>query len=168
MKKLTDLPTFCCAWGCVSGIPGQPDNSRAGFTKRDLLRLQAVHSKAVRLIHYSDRMTPTKELMKATNMLSINQYIAYQIIMHTFKIKVSQLPEYHYRRLFDEEYRPSRTRTDGMKRIDFRLDICRNSFFYQASKLWTALPANMKSDTSITSFKRKVLIWIEANIPVKP
>ena len=111
------------AWGCVSGIPGQPDNSRAGFTKRDLLRLQAVQNKAVRLIHYRDRLTPTRELLKEANILSINQYIAYQVLTQTFKIKDSHLPEYHYGRLFDENYRLSRTRSDNMKRVDFRLNI---------------------------------------------
>ena len=122
----------------------------------------------MRLIHYRDRQTPTKELLKEANILSINQYIAYQILVQTFKIKSSHLPEYHYGRLFDEECRLSRTRIDNMRRVDFRLNISRNSFFYQASKLWTALPADIKKDSSKESFKRKLRVWIENNIPVKP
>ena len=132
------------------------------------MRLQALHNKAVRLINFRDKRTPTKYLLKEANILSVNQSIAYQILVQTFKIKASREPKYHFRRLFDEEGRLSRTRTDNMRRVDFRLNICRNSYFYQSSKLWTALPTEIKNESIINSFKRKLKTWIQDNIPVKP
>ena len=96
------------AWGCVSRVPGQPDIQRCGigFTKRDILRHQALQNKALRLINHSDLCTPTRALLKETKQLSINQHIAYHIILQTYKKRVSRLPEYYHERLFEEDRRP--------------------------------------------------------------
>ena len=87
------------AWGHIAGIPGQMSDFRAGINKRDILRLQAIQNKAIRLFYYRDRYFPTKQILKESGQLSINQLIAYQISVQTFKIRMSQKPEYHYHRL---------------------------------------------------------------------
>ena len=126
-------------WGNVRGIAGQPETQRSGLTKRDLKRLQSLQNKAIRLIHNRDRYTPTKELLDEANQLSINQSIAYHIILQTFKIKLSKLPKYQYEWLFTEVQRNSRLRTDHLKRVE--LNYGQNSFFYQTCKFWPVLPA---------------------------
>ena len=156
------------AWGCVSGIPGQTEDSRSGFSWKDLRRLQSLLNKAVRLIFRRDPFTPTKELLGETGQLSVNQCIAYHILTQTFKIKLSQQPEYHFRRLFEKDGRNSRTNPDNIKRIDFRLNIGRCSFFYQASRLWSSLPPYIKNCASISNFKSEIRVWISVNIPLKP
>ena len=40
------------AWGSVFGIPGQLDDSRSAFPKKDLLRLQSLQNKAIRIVFY--------------------------------------------------------------------------------------------------------------------
>ena len=104
------------AWGYVTGIPSQVSEFRSGITKKDILRLQTIHSKAVRLINYHDIYTPTKKLLKETKQLTINQLIAYHMLVQTYKISVSKMPEYHYERLFSEN-NEFRTRSENKSRI---------------------------------------------------
>ena len=164
MSKLTYGIT---AWGHITGIPGQMSEFRAGITKRDILRLQSIQNKAVRLNYYRDRSFPTKQLLKESHQLSINQLIAYHISVQTFKIRLSKKPEYHYHRLFKEDTN-TRTRSDNIRRVEFRLNLGRSSFFYQANRLWTALPNNIKNCPSLNIFKKRTKEWIWENIPTKP
>ena len=159
------------AWGAISGIPGCPGDYRAGISKRDLSRLQSLQNKALRLINWSDRSTPTKTLLQDSNMLSINQLIAFHILVQSFKIKLSKKPDYHYKRLFNNEKKNeqiTKTRSNFTRRVEFRLNLGRSSFFYQANRIWMALPANMRECTSTNQFKTMIKKWISEKIPIKP
>ena len=155
------------AWGYVSGIPGQQAEFRAGITKRDIQRLQSLQNKALKLTFYRDPMYPTKLLMKETNQLSINQLIALHIIMSTYKINLSKKPEYHYERLFGTMNGDARTRSNQLRRVEFRLNLGRSSYFYQASRLWAVIPEEIKQSPSLGTFKVKIKSWIKENIPLK-
>ena len=155
-------------WGSVSGIPGCPEYSYSGLTKRDILRIQALQNRVLRLIDWRDKYAPTKSLLEETKFLSINKMIAYQILLQCFKIKCSRKPEYHFQRLFRSNDDSTRTRSKEVKRVDFRLNIGRCSFFYQASRLWASLPSTLKNLTSTNSFKTETKIWISEKIPIKP
>ena len=126
-----------------------------------------MQNKAVRLIYYRDRYTPTKSILKETNQLSINQMIAFQILVQTYKIKVSHKPDYHFQRLFSNEQN-SRLRSMNQVRVDFKLNIGRSSYFYQASRLWTKLPSDLKESKSQIDFKKRCRKWTLENIPIKP
>ena len=84
-------------------------------------------------------------------------------------------PEYHYNRLFtklddrDEgKVKDSlRSRRDESRRVDFRLNIGRSSFFYQASRLWSSIDDDIKKSETKEDFKRKAKIWTMRNIPIK-
>ena len=156
------------AWGSVFGIPGQTEDSRSAFPKKDILRLQTLPNKAIRMLFYRDRRTPTKDLLKEANQLSVNQLIAFHILLQTFKIKVSQQPSYHYHRLFEIKNNKYETRSSNIKRVEFRLNIGRSSFFFQASRLWLSLPRELTECSSENSFKMKLKDWIIDNIPTKP
>ena len=154
-------------WGSVSGIPGQIYHSKAGLTKLDIQRLQSIQNKAVRLINYHDRYVSTKRLLRDTNQLSINQLTAYNIALLTYKIKISQKPEYHFRRLFKTNIDP-RTRSENLNLVDFKKNIGRNSFFYQASRLWSKIPKDVKDCSTVDEFKKCCRKWIVEIIPTKP
>ena len=108
--------------------------------KRDIQRLQSLLNKALCLIHYQDMSISTKDLLRETNQLSINQLIAYRILIQTYKIKETKQPKYHFERLFRNETEASRTRSCCTERIEFKLNIARSSFFYQSNRLWISLP----------------------------
>ena len=160
------------AWGAISGIPGCPKDYRAGITKRDLSRLQSLQNEALILINWRDRSAPTKTLLRDSKFLSINQLITFHILLQVFKIKLSKKLEYHYKRLFntmkENEEQATKTRSNNCKQVEFLLNIGRSSFFYQANRIWMALPATLKECSSINQFTTVMRKWIVEKIPIKP
>ena len=53
-------------------------------------------------------------------------------------------------------------------RIDFKLSLSRSSFFYQSSRVWSAIPGTIKTARNLETFKRAMKQWIKNNISVKP
>ena len=115
-----------------------------------------------------DRSTATSQLLKEANQMSVNQLTAYHMILQTYKINSGQQPDYHYDRLFKKKSQEYDTRSSNLKRVEFRLNIGRSSFFYQASRLWLCLPPEMIECTSKERFKTQAKLWIKENIPIKP
>ena len=80
---------------------------------------------------------------------------------------------YHYSRLFGKDstdtHPNTRTTNDcSTKRIEFKLSMARSSLFYQSSRLWAALPDQVKSSRSKSVFKKKCKDWVKLNVTVKP
>ena len=155
-------------WGNIFGIPGQADDKRTAFPKKDLLRLQCLQNKAIRLIYMRDRSTPTSQLLKEANQMSVNQLIAYHMVLQTYKINASHQPEYHYDRLFEKKTKAYDTRSSNLKRVEFRLNIGQGLFSYQASRLLLSLSREMIDNTLKERFKTQAKTWIKDNIPIKP
>ena len=163
-------------WGRVWGIPGNPDEeSRASptLTKEDLRRLQVLQNKCLRLITNSDRSTPTAHLLNNTGSLSVHQRIAHLSLAQVHTVFHDKKPDYHYKRLFGNSESNVLTGTRAStqastKRIDFRLSLARSSFFYQSSRLWSALPDALKLEKNKASFKKKCKAWVNTMIAIKP
>ena len=81
------------------------------LTKEEIRKLQVLQNKTLRLISGMEYGTPTSSLLKATNMLSVHQLVAYHTACLIFKIKQSKLPSYHYNRLFPEAIRDNQAGT---------------------------------------------------------
>ena len=160
-------------WGRVWNIPGNLDEQNllsSSLTKEDARKLQVLQNKCLRLITNSDYRTPTATLIDKTNMLSVHQLTAHLSLTQVFNINQTKLPTYHYERLFHPSSKPQ-TRYEASlpaKRADFELSQARTSFFHQSSRLWTALPQQIKQLNNKHQFKKKSKIWVRANIPVKP
>ena len=160
-------------WGRVWQIPGSLDEDQAtrnsaSMTKEDARRLQVLQNKCLRLLTNSDYKTPTKELLEKTNTLSVHQEIAHLSLSQVYNIHKTKLPAYHYRRLFESRENETRIRPGHVNRIEFDRSLARANFFYQSSRLWTALPDQVKSSENKHSFKKKCKTWIKNNILVKP
>ena len=164
-------------WGRVWGIPGSLDEElRASptLTKDDLRKLQVLQNKCLRLITNSDRYTPTALLLHKTGSLSVHQRIAQLILAQVHTVFHDKKPDYHFKRLFghpEPSNDPTWTRAfthANPRRIDFRLSLARSSFFYQASRLWSALPDANKLEKNKDSFKKKCKAWVKATIAIKP
>ena len=121
-------------------------------------------------MNWSDRSTPSTELLSSTGSLSVHQLGAYLTLAQVFKIRETKQPEYHFRRLFGENASILNMRSSDFpqSRINFNLSLSRGSFFYQGSRLWTALPGNIKMLTKLESFKKKCKQWIKNNVKIKP
>ena len=163
-------------WSRVWDIPGTLDEDATvrtspSLTKDDVRKLQVLQNKCLRIITNSDYRTPTLSLLQKTNTLSVHQMMAHLSLSQVFSIYKSKLPNYHYSRLFvntQGELR-SRTTTDySVNRIEFKLSLARTNFFYQSSRLWSALPEGIKSARNKSLFKKMSKSWVKSNIRVKP
>ena len=163
-----------CVWTAVWDIPGQVgEESRTSLTKRDMQRLQSLQNKSLRLVNWTDRSTPTSELLRSTDALSVHQLGAYLSLVQVFKIKETRQPEYHYRRLFnnsdtDNRVVNARSADFPQSRVEFKLSLSRGSFFYQGSRLWSALPGPIKILRNQGRFKKMCKQWIKSNVKIKP
>ena len=155
-------------WGGLWDIPGTIDNTiRTSITKNDLKRLQVLQNKTMRMETDMDYKTPTAELLRRTRKLSVHQMIAYSTAVQVFNISRNYEPKYHYERLF----RPTQdieTRSLHINRVNYRLSLGRASFFHQGTRLWTALPGNLKECRTVGCFKRLCKAWVKENIKIKP
>ena len=132
-------------------------------------KLQILQNSALRLLLRKPRETPVRALLKESKQLSVHQLVAYHTATQTFKVYKNQEPRYHHDRLFGAiTYERTRSATNMEARVDFELSLCRKSFFYQASHLWSSLPLHIKTAGTIEQFKRVLKPWILSNIMEKP
>ena len=149
-------------WGGIWGLPNEPNEKRrnTSISKESMRKLQVCQNKVLRLLTGKDYKTPTADLLDLCNELSVHQLVAYHSACQVFKVAKSQLPSYHYKRLFMED--------NSENIVDFRLAIGKSNFFYQSSKIWSSLPVEMKHAASIPAFKKLCKQWVKVNIAVKP
>ena len=137
------------------------------FWKSDMRKLQVLQNKVLRLQTRMPYGTPTSNLLAKANQLSVHQLIAYYSMTKVYKIISSKQP-HHYKRLVTDDIVGPGTRSLQDYIIEFKLYIGRGRFFYRASRLWAALPDNVKRSNKVETFKRACRKWTTENILVKP
>ena len=121
-------------WGRVWNIPGSTEEEirSPSLTKDDVLKLQVLQNKCLRILTNSDYRTPTTTLLQKTKKISVHQQIAYQTLSQVYSVFETKLPVYHYRRLFEKVGCNTDTRSNndhGINRVEFKLSLCRSNFF---------------------------------------
>ena len=162
-------------WGGIWNIPGDlSENTRRNMSisKEDMRKLQVMQNKCLRMLTHMDKYTPTTTLLKKANMLSVHQTVAHQSAIQVFNVLRNQAPTYHVQRLFPHinqtENRNIRSVANMNTRVDFSGALGRSNFFYNSSKLWCALPASIKTASTLQMFKTRCRKWTMENIAVKP
>ena len=158
-------------WGGVWGIPGDLSDGnlvKTSISKSDMRKLQVLQNKVMRLETRLPTGTPTSVLLEKTGNLSVHQLIAYYSMTQVYKIIINKQPHHHYQRLVTEELTDTGTWSCKPKRVDFKLSLSRGSFFYQASRLWAALPVNIQNSSKVETFKKECRKWTRLKISVKP
>ena len=151
-------------WGGVWGLYEQENNVNTSISKEAMRKLQVCQNKILRLLTGSDYETPTKVLLEKANQLSVHQLVAYHMACQLYRISKSQLPAYHFNRLF----RKNENGSIEYKNVHFNLTLGKSNFFYQSSKIWSSLPVELKEASSIYTFKRKCRVWTKSNISIRP
>jgi hypothetical protein len=106
-----------------------------------------------------DRDTPVAVLHTTSGQLSVQQRTAMFTLVSVHKSIQKKQPIYNYSR-----FQPNPTRTP---RIDYKLSLSRGSFYYQGSKLYNQLPANITQQVNQSAFKRAKK-WVSENISLQP
>ena len=129
--------------------------------------LQTLHNKTLRLQYGLDRSTSTETLMAATNSLSVHQLAAKCCLVQVYNIYKTKKPAYHYNRLFPDANVSLRSTSNIQTRVEFSKALCKGGFFFQSSRLWSSLPLNIKTSSTVQAFKSKIKKWVQQNISLK-
>ena len=169
-SKLTfGLQVFGNVWGIPSLEVGQ--RRFTSFTKEDNRRLQVLQNKVLRLRTRIDYNIPTDTLVKSSGELSVQQLTAYHTLTTVYKAVRMEKPVYHHEKL--KPKLPNRLgvfphRQANKITVQGELRLTQGGMMYRGAKLWNLLDQDLKNETSLPQFKRKVKKWISEKIPVKP
>ena len=165
-KQIYCLTVFGGLWG----LPGSMDEENRKsimLTKEDMRKLQVLQNSVMRITTSSRYDTPTSELLRKCDQLSIHQLMGYHTATQVYSIKKNRFPLYHFERLFGGN-NSLLSRSNLVSRVEFKSSLGRGSFFYQGSRLWNYLPNSLKNAPDIKMFKLMTKPWIRSNISIRP
>ena len=164
------LPVYSNAWGVGSG--GALHKTLC--TKDDLCRIQVLQNKALRCLLRRMDGTPwseleclgVEELTERTKMLSVNQMSVLSTIRLTRNILVTGKPKLVAQRLV---LSGTRNNTLQVRRsTSHQLMITSEGFLERATRLWNAVPSDIRRDLELDIFKGRIRKWVEVFCPRKP
>lgn len=125
-------------------------------------RLQKLQNKAMRIILKCHWLTPIASMLSMLKWLSINQRTIMNVLVYVFKMKNGMLPSY----LCDKINYVSNVHSHNVRnRSDFRLPHFRtrsaqNMLTHNGLKLFNGLPNDLKTETNLKIFKKKVVHFV--------
>ena len=133
--------------------------------------LQVLMNRAARAVTGLPGFTSTRHLMVSCGLLSVKQLVVYHTVTMIHKILKAGSPSYLYSRL--SSVHPYRTRqgSSGSIRQDesYRTSssLPRNSFRYRGALDYNRIPANIRSTSSLPTFKVKLRQWVKQNVSLE-
>jgi len=134
-----------------------------GIPKQQLAKLQRIQNAAARIVSLTKRAEHITPILINLHWLPINERIDYKILLLTFKALNGMAPGY-IRDLLDIRYCNRTTRSSN--EIVLNIPKTRSvrygdrCFAYAAPHLWNALPSELKSCTSLCSYKSKLKTYL--------
>ena len=166
------LPVWCNSWG-VGGVSGVTQNST--LCSKDTQRcIQVLQNKVMRcLVRRQGGATwdeisymGTEELVKRTDLMSVNQMTAFATITATYNIMVSGKPKFVAERLVSSGSRLNTLRVH--RPTSHQLKITGEGFLEKAVRLWNWLPVELRKEPNKRVFKSRAKNWIKQMCPPKP
>ena len=161
------LPVF----GNLFGLEKYKEESNryTSFTIADNMRLQVLQNQLNRLLTGALYNTPTKQLLIETNSLSVQQMIAFQTGVMSFKIMQSKKPTYLACKMQEKTTSMSlRGRSGSVSQHNHSLSIAKEGFIHRGLFLFNMLDENLRCEKNLKKFKTDLRKWVKANIPIKP
>ena len=137
---LSRLSYMICMWG--------------NTTPNYITRAQVVLNAAARVVTQKDKFTSQKTLMKECRWLNIRELTTYHSLTQLWKTVWWHIPGHLDARI---------TTTDDHNTLltaNPRLLITRNGYRQQSIKNWNSLPAHLRTEMSISRFKKGVKNWL--------
>ena len=135
-----------------------------------LKHLQVLQNRAARSVTGCGWFTPKRKLMKMCKWLSINQLVFYQAVVMAHKIVLTSSPYHLASKMSTTHPRETRQSTSGCIRFGENFSAnqapVQKSFCHRATGQYNTIPASLRSERSMPSFKLKLKKWVESNIPV--
>ena len=155
-------------YGSVSGLalytegPGRYQ----ALTRDDSHKIQRVMNTVLRALTKLGQDTPVKLLLERSGFLSFHQMCAHSIIKTTQRIIQKKEPVRLYELITNHRPAADRPRRHESSQSNHRLSISRESFIYQAIKLYYSLPVSIQNLDNPNQFNKMTRSWIEINIPI--
>ena len=134
-------------YGNVFGLEKYRDNTRKyiNYTVRDNNKLQVLQNKINRILTRSKFGTSTSDLLMMTKLLSIQQMIALQTLVLTFKIIQTSKPSYLANKLwFDMRKQNLRSKAVTLKLTQYKLNQSREGFINRGITLFNRLDEDIR------------------------
>ena len=135
------------------------------FGERPIMNsLKKLQKRAARSILDKPIDTPSSEMFAELNWMTFPERVNYQKAVLMFKIMHGLTPSYlHNLFHFTSEIHNrslSSTSKDILNIPKPKLEIYRNSLTYSGSKIWNAIPENIRNGDSLPHFKKRYLHWV--------
>ena len=156
-------------YGSVSGLLDYREDAGRylAMTRDDSKNIQIIINVVLRSLTNLDNETPVRVMLEKSGFLSFHQMCAFSTVCMTRKIIISKQPSYLYDILHESmsnnDIRRSKLRSNS---LNYKLSASRESFLFQAVRLYSRLPDDVVRINNIQGFKRKARIWIRENIPI--
>ena len=164
IRRYTDQNT--CHHVARALITSRLDYCNAMFTvlsSKDLARLQRLQNSAARVIFAVSRRVDASPLLEALHWLPVSSRITFKILLYVFKILNSQAPGYLTELL--SYYNPTRCLRSSSDTTRLVLHssataIGDKRFQIVAAKSWNLLPTEIRTVTSIVTFKKLLKTYL--------
>ena len=128
--------------------------------------VQVVQNKAARCVTKASWFTATRQLLRQCGWMSIRQLAFYHTVLTMYKILKSGRPLYLRKKLSRVFPYPTRQATVG--HVRFSPDsVVEGSFISRGTKWYNSIPDDIKSISSLPTFKKKLKMWTVSNIPME-
>ena len=161
------LPVF----GNVFGLERykEENNRYTSYTMADNHNLQVLQNKVNRLLTGSLYNTPTIDLLEETGSLSIQQMIASQTLLMTYKVLQSRKPSYLSKKLIEKQTgQHLRGLAGSLNQPKQSLSISKEGFINRGRTLMNMLDASLRCEPNLVQFKTGLKEWVKENIAAKP
>lgn len=132
------------------------------FKQNEVARLQKLQNRAMRIILSCSRYTPINSMLRVMQWLPVVQFVRYSALVFIFKIKIGCAPEYLVSKIvYNKEVHNYNTRGRNDFFITPKSKKCTmNSIFHNGFNEFNNLPEEIKTCTSVLSFKKKLKIHL--------
>ena len=153
--SLTDEATIQLVHAFVSSRIDYCNSLLYGIPEYAIKRLRRVQNLAARVVTRSSKYSSTTPTLKKLHWLPVKYRIIFKVVLLTFKALRGMAP--NYLKTLLQSYMPSRSLRSEIENLliipKARRKLGCHTFAYAAPKLWNELPVNIRTTTSLVSFR---------------
>ena len=155
-------------YGSVSGLSMYAEGTGRyqALTREDSHQIQRIMNVVLRSLTKLSKDTPIRVLLESSGFLSFHQICAYFTINTAHRIIQNKEPTRLYQALLEHKPTAERPRRQEFSQSRYKLSISKESFVYQAAKLYYSLPDLIQNLENPKIFKKKARMGVSTNIPI--
>jgi hypothetical protein len=137
----------------------------SGGSSKGLLKCPPIiQNKAARAVTKLNWYTPTADLLRQCNWLSVHQLSVYHSVTLAFKVKQAKSPKYLFT-MFNTSYNYKTRQADSGTRTP-ELELAKDIFSWRAAHMFKQLPEHIRNLNNLQAFKLAAKKWVRENIDV--